>query len=143
MSFRRFPELIILIDLVDIEVTCLALLELAPTGLNQVRFQVNALPLIVSFAIWEDAVFDLDTRAVPTIVDMAFTQGIRHIAHETVYHDAVELILDHSLHFYGQERLIAGAAVRARHIGPHVSSAHHIITAVCRTANWVIEDLEA
>lgn len=87
MAFRSLSENIILVDLVDIEVTRRTLLKLAATGGHQVRFKVSTVPLFICFAVWEDAVLDSDVRAILHEMMVAFAQSISHVAHVAIYHD--------------------------------------------------------
>ena len=64
MTLGGFTIRIILIELVDIKVACLALLKLATAFVDQMGFKFISLHFLIRLAVGEDAMLDYDIRAV-------------------------------------------------------------------------------
>lgn len=143
MTLGGFTIRIILIELVDIQVACLALLKLATAFVDQMGFKFLSLHFLIRLAVGEDAMLDYDIRAVYFEMVLSLAQCIGHVAQMAFHLDIIDLVQNSSLHLDRLKNGVTATAVGAFHIWPDVLLAHHVVASFNRTADWVLEQLKA
>ena len=142
MALRFDPKRIILVDIIQVELACDALLLLAATIIADMPFKFNSSAGLKSLAIWKDTTIDYDGVAVLFKVRLSLTYFIGILTQVAMHYKTHKLVDDHSLHFDELEYRILTATIRAAHILCHVLPAQHVVANFVCTANRICQDLK-